>query len=744
MTLVVAVYIVKTLPDFFLRLVMYPFAHLIYNLDVRGGHNVPMSGPALIVANHVSHVDPVFISAATPRLIRFLMYRTYYDLPVVTHLFRAMRCIPISGGDSPKEMVRSFKVAREALEDGQLVAIFAEGSITRHGQMLGFKKGFERIIKGMDVPVIPVHLDRVWGSIFSNERGRFLFKRPRKIPYPVTVSFGEKMTADVSAHTVRQKILELGADAFRLRLKEERALPAAFLRQVKKHPTRFALADSMGQELNYAQVLVRASLLSGILEKAIPGTGPVGLLLPTTVGGALANLAVSMSDRITVNLNYTASQSVVDECALKAKVDGLLTSRKFLEKLGWEHREGMIYIEDLIPQISKIKGLLTAIAVFSFPAKLLERCLIRRPSRSLSETATLIFTSGSTGTPKGVMLSHGNVHANIEGMAQLYQVQQDDRIMGVLPFFHSFGHTVTLWFPLIAGFGAVYHVNPLDAKRIGQLTDKYAATFLMCTPTFLSSYMRRIDKEKLKSVRYVVVGAEKLHEDLARAFEEKYGLLPLEGYGCTELSPVTSVNIPDFHGTGFKQRGQKLGTIGQPLPGVLIKIVHPDTHEELPAGESGLMLVKGPNVMKGYWEDPGKSSEVLKDGYYVTGDIAAIDSDGFVRITDRLSRFSKIGGEMVPHIKIEEKLQELAKLVERFFVVMAVPDKKKGERLVVLHKEFEGIGDLWKDLNDSDFPKLWVPAKDSFYPIEEFPVLGSGKLDMQSLKQTALKSAGDS
>ncbi|MFH2203898.1 MAG: acyl-[ACP]--phospholipid O-acyltransferase [Elusimicrobiota bacterium] len=741
MTLAVAAYIVWMLPDFFLRLILYPIAHLLYALDVRGGNHVPMRGPALIVANHVSHVDPLFISAATPRLIRFLMYRVYYDLPVVGQIFRMMRCIPIAGSDSPKEMMRSFGAARQALEKGELVAIFAEGSITRHGQMLGFKKGFERIVKGLDVPVIPVHLDRVWGSIFSYERGRFLFKRPRRIPYPVTVSFGEPMRGMVSAHAVRQKILELGAAAFGSRLAEQAPLPAAFVRGAKKYPRRFAMADSSGQTLTFGQAMVRARVLGRAIVDALPNGNAVGLLLPPSIGGALANLGVAMAGKITVNLNYTASPAVVRQCAAKAKVSGIVTSRRFLEKLGWDKTEDMYFIEDIAAGISKLAAALTAAGMRLLPAFAVERLYLASPRRPLESPATVIFTSGSTGEPKGVLLSHANIHANIEGMAQLYQVTAEDRVMGALPFFHSFGHTVTLWFPLIAGFGAVYHFNPLDSQRIGDMIQRYRATFMMGTPTFLLAYLRRIDAAKLASVRYVIAGAEKLREEVARAFAEKYKLLPLEGYGCTELSPVTSVNIPDFQAKGHRQRGQKLGTIGQPLPGVLIKIVDPESGEERPVGEAGLMLVKGPNVMLGYIDDPEATAEALRDGYYVTGDIAAIDEDGFVRITDRLSRFSKIGGEMVPHIRIEEALHDLAGIVDRTFVVTAVPDEKRGERLVVLCKDFQKTDDLWRKLRDSDLPRLWLPAQDAFHAVDEIPVLGSGKLDLRKLKALAQEFA---
>ena len=280
------------------------------------------------------------------------------------------------------------------------------------------------------------------------------------------------------------------------RLTEQVPLATAFVRTAKKYPGRFAMADTSGQELTYGQALVRARLLGKAIVDALPAGDCVGFLLPPSNGAALANIGVSMLDKITVNLNYTASPEVVSECARKGKVSGIVTSKKFLEKLGWEKAENMYFIEDIAAGISKPAAALTAAGMRLLPRCIVERLYLRNPRRALDSVASVIFTSGSTGTPKGVMLTHANVHSNIEGMAQLYKVTEADRVMGVLPFFHSFGHTVTLWFPLIAGFGAVYHFNPLDACKIGQMTKKYQATFLMGTPTFLLNYMRRIEPEK--------------------------------------------------------------------------------------------------------------------------------------------------------------------------------------------------------------------------------------------------------
>jgi acyl-[acyl-carrier-protein]-phospholipid O-acyltransferase/long-chain-fatty-acid--[acyl-carrier-protein] ligase len=408
-------------------------------------------------------------------------------------------------------------------------------------------------------------------------------------------------------------------------------------------------------------------------------------------------------------------------------------------------------MEDLVPAAARppMSERLTAMLIACLPVRLLERALGCKEPLGLDDLATVIFSSGSTGDPKGVMLSHYNIGSNIEQMEQVFGLTKGDKMMGVLPFFHSFGFTGTLCLPVALGIGAVYHANPLDAKTIGELVGHQRATFLLATPTFLQLYMRGCSPEDFGSLRLVMTGAEKLSERLSAAFEERFGLRPLEGYGCTECAPAVAVNTYDFRSAGFRQIGSKRGKVGHPLPGVSVRIVDPQTLEPVPFGEPGLMLVRGPNVMQGYLGKPEKTAEVLIDKpgnvpssgsgkWYVTGDIAAVDEDGFLQITDRLSRFSKIGGEMVPHIRVEEKLHEFAGVTEQSFVVTGVPDEKKGEKLIVLHKLADGaLQPCLEKFAQSDLPNLWKPKAEQFFRVETFPMLGTGKLDLRRVKELA-------
>jgi acyl-[acyl-carrier-protein]-phospholipid O-acyltransferase/long-chain-fatty-acid--[acyl-carrier-protein] ligase len=341
------------------------------------------------------------------------------------------------------------------------------------------------------------------------------------------------------------------------------------------------------------------------------------------------------------------------------------------------------------------------------------------------------------------MLTHANLHSNIQQVSQVFMLGGRDKILGILPFFHSFGFMAGLWLPAVNGVGVVFHPNPLDAQVIGHLVESYNVTFLVATPTFLQAYIRRCTPESFGSLQYVLVGAEKLPERVALAFEDTFGIRPLEGYGCTECSPVVTVNGRDFRAPGFRQVAARRGRIGHPLPGVCVRVVDIDSGAPVAHGTAGMLLVKGPNVMKGYLGRPEQTAAVLRDGWYTTGDVALMEEDGFLTITDRLSRFSKIGGEMVPHIRVEERLQELAEATEQVFAVTSLPDEKKGERLVVLSTlPAEQLGAIADRLFRSDLPAIWKPKPNHFFSVGALPVLGTGKVDLRGIRTLATALAG--
>jgi acyl-[acyl-carrier-protein]-phospholipid O-acyltransferase/long-chain-fatty-acid--[acyl-carrier-protein] ligase len=739
MSLAATAYVLWLLPDSLLRLLLWMLTHTLYRLDVAGRERVPARGGALLVPNHVSMADAVLLIAALDRPVRFLMFKGSYDHPLVKPFAKILGVIPISSDQGPREMIHSLRRATQALQDGELVCIFPEGQMTRIGQMMPFRRGMERIIKGVDVPIIPVNLDGVWGSIFSFAGGRFLWKLPRHLPYPVRVTFGAQLPSTSTAQEARQAVQDLGAEAFERRKHLMKPLPRTFLYTARRHPFRFAMADGQTPKLTFFAVLARTLFLARRLRKTWHGQEMVGVLLPPSIPGALVNFAAMLMGKVPVNLNYTASNETLESCAKQCNLKTVITARAFLERVHVTPPAETIFLEDLAQKPGFGERLGAALAFF-LPARLIEKYAGAERKTKLEDIATIIFSSGSTGEPKGVVLTHYNVAANVEQLNQVFLLHSNDRIMGILPFFHSFGFTGTLCLPAATGIGVVFHPNPLDSRVIGALINKYGVTMLLATPTFLNAYTRRCEPEQFGSLRFVMAGAEKLPERISQAFEDRFGIRPLEGYGCTECSPAVTVNTIDFRAASFRQVGAKRGSIGHPLPGMSVKILDPETQQPLSVNQPGLLFVRGPNVMQGYLNQPEKTAAVLRDGWYNTGDIAMLDEDGFLRVTDRLSRFSKIGGEMVPHIKVEDKLHELARATEQVFVVTAVPDERKGERLMVLHTLPEDkLKETLELLAKCDLPALWRPRPDQFLRVEKLPYLGTGKLDLRKARELALE-----
>jgi acyl-[acyl-carrier-protein]-phospholipid O-acyltransferase/long-chain-fatty-acid--[acyl-carrier-protein] ligase len=737
-TLASSVYAVSVVPEFLVRFLLWLATHSLFRIRILGPDSVPIRGPALLVANHMSHVDGFLISACVQRFVRFMVWKPYYEMPALHWLFRLGKAIP-AGTGGPREVVASIQAARSQLEAGHVVCIFAEGAISRTGNLLPFRRGLEKILAGLGVPVIPVHLDRLWGSIFSFERGKFLWKWPKRVPYPVTVSFGAPMPSAAPAHAVRQAILELGSEAAAYAKNPDDRLDLQFIRTARRNWRRFAMADSSGRELTYGRTLAASLLIARWAAKSRSEENTIGLLLPPSIGGALANIGLTLAGRVPVNLNFTAGREALRSAIGQCGIRTVLTSQALLEKAKIEAPEGAVFLENLLVRAGALEKARAAMLARWMPARSLTALYAPGP-RTPDSLATVIFSSGSSGTPKGVMLSHYNLLSNIRAMAQVFWINADDRIVGVLPFFHSFGFTVTVWLPLVSGCGALYHANPAEAAKIGDLIARRKGTLLLSTPSFCASYSRKCAKEDFASLRFVLVGAEKLRESVARAFHEKFGLELLEGYGCTEMSPVIAVNGPSFEAGRDTQLGGKPATVGHPLPGVSVKVVDPSSLRPLAPNQEGLLLVKGPNRMLGYLGQAERTAEAVRDGWYITGDIGALDDEGFVRITDRLSRFSKIAGEMVPHLKVEECIYAI--VGDFRCVVAGIPDEQRGERLVVLYTRPDlAPAELWRALSETGLPKLWLPKRENIYQVEALPTLGTGKLDMLAVKAKAQQLA---
>ena len=527
-----------------------------------------------------------------------------------------------------------------------------------------------------------------------------------------------------------------------------RSLARAFVHCARERPGAAAMTDSTGASLTFGEVLLRALALGRALDRELAPVQQepnVGLLLPPTVPAAVANVALALLGRVAVNLNYTASQQALDSAIEQAGIRHVVTAHKAIARFPVRPKCALLMLEDLARRVTVLDKARAALVAKAVPIAALGAFVPGLRGDSLDATATIIFTSGSTGEPKGVVLSQRNILTNIHQIRVQVLLEAGEVVMGVLPFFHSFGFNVPLWAVLTLGFKGVYHYNPLDARTIGDLCQTHKATIILATPTFMRAYLKRCTREQFATMRLPILGAEKLKPALEQELRDGLGIVPLQGYGCTELSPVVSVNVPHPLRTpdGRTIPGNRVGSVGRPLPGTLVKIVTPEGREELPRGTEGLILVAGPQVMVGYLNRPEATARAVQGGWYETGDLGYVDEDGFLWITDRLSRFSKIAGEMVPHLRVEAALQEAAGVDESKLAVTALPDSKRGERLVVVHSDL-GITpeDLCRRLAALGLPNLWQPSPDAFVHVEALPLLGSGKLDLRRLRQIAEEKFG--
>lgn len=481
-------------------------------------------------------------------------------------------------------------------------------------------------------------------------------------------------------------------------------LASRLLTVARSHQDRPAIVDSNSASLTYAELQQRSMRIACWLLQTREAERHIGVYLPPSVPAALANYGITLSGKAAVNLNFTAGPANVRAAIELCELRTIFTSRAFLNRVGAPPSPEMVFWEDLASLPESDAAL---------------------PDVTPQSTACILFSSGSTGIPKGIELTHGNILANADGLAARIPPAADDCMLGVLPFFHSFGYTFSLWFPVLQGIRAVYHANPTDAKIIGQLAETHRATYFLSTPTFCHQYAAKLDVDKFSTLRYVIVGAEKLRERTAEEFRNHFGIELLAGYGCTELGPGVAVNTPIEN---------KPGSVGKPLEGIEVRIADPETLAPLPLGDEGMILVNGPSRMPGYYKAPDQTTQAMRDHFYITGDIGHLDEDGYLYVTDRLARFSKIGGEMVPHLRIEEAA---AALTPAF--VTGIPDERRGERLILIYTDPQlASEDLQRHLTQSKLPPLWIPKREDMHRVESIPVLANGKTALKEARALAI------
>jgi acyl-[acyl-carrier-protein]-phospholipid O-acyltransferase / long-chain-fatty-acid--[acyl-carrier-protein] ligase len=711
-----------------------PLVRCFYRVNALGLENLPARG-FLLLPNHITWVDAIVLQLACPRPIRYVIDQEFYHKPILHSILRVLGCIPIDTRHSHS----AIRAATEKIAAGEIVCVFPEGRLERRGTLLRLQGGYELIARHANARVVPVWLDQLWGSIFSFQGGKFFTKLPKRIPYPVTIAFGTPLKAEhADIATVREDLLKLGESCYSSRPSLDRHLAEECVRGLKRRPFATAVIDGLDHSaLSRWKLLGAAAALSRFLRKQFPDER-IAIVLPASKGSMVANLGVTLAGKVPVDLNFTMGRAANESCCKRADLRVAISATQFMERLKdfpWPER--ILKLDELMPQLKRQIIFWWMISIL-LPARLLVR-LLQIPKEGGHAEAVLLFTSGSTGEPKGVVISHRNIVGNVSQFRQLLDAKKNDAILASLPFFHTFGSTVTLWYPLIEGVPIVTYPNPLEGAKNAALIERYQLTFLLATPTFLRMYLRKAEPRQLRSLRLIIAGAEKLPLDLARHFEERFGKRVFEGYGLTETAPVVSVNLPDPQPPNPREEVQpssRLGSVGRMAPGIAAEIREPETNCKRSLHETGMLWLRGVNIFEGYLHDPKRTAEVLHDGWLKTGDVGRFDEDGFLYIEGRLSRFSKIGGEMVPLESIESKIVDLLGLSgrdERPLAIVGIQDEAKGEALVLLSSVDVDLDELRRKLYEAGVPNLWIPKQ--VQRVEVIPVLASGKLDLKKCKE---------
>lgn len=735
---------IRNLPHLFTRILVWPLFRLGFKVNVGGVENIPQKGGVLLLGNHISWIDWAMVQIAAPRPIKFAMYKSFYDIWYLRWFFKIFGVIPIGLGVSKS----AIEKIHELLNNGEVVALFPEGHISYNGILDEFKSGFELAAKDANAVIVPFYIRGLWGSSFSRANSYYKKISTHGKRY-IRVDFGAPMDINSTANEVKNKVIELSFFSWTNQILTLEPMQFNWLKQAKSNLFKTAMIDSTGANLNNLKVITGIILFINKMEHLFKGQKNIGVILPSSVAGSITNLMLFMLGKVSVNLNYTLSEENLIKCVEIGEIKTIISSRKFVEKLkdrGFDLQNSIgnkfIFLEDIKDKISKRDKICALLKALLLPKFMLE--FLYFANVKIDDEATILFSSGSEGTPKGVVLTHKNIMANIKQLIELVNANENDAILASLPIFHCFGLTVTTLLPLSEGILSVHVPDPTDAATIGKMSAKFRTTIMFGTSTFFRIYTRskRINPLMFSSIRFAIAGAEKLNQSTKEDFKMKFGITIYEGYGTTETTPVVCVNTPSILEPEFFQelKFSKNGTVGLPLPGTIVKIVDPDTLKELPVGTEGLVIIGGLQVMKGYYKNDKKTKEVITeiDGvrYYKSGDIGFIDNDGFLTITDRISRFAKIGGEMISLGAVESLLSEIFK-DEISFCCTNVDDAKKGEKIIMLYMGEIDESEIKKRILDSKIASIMQPSV--IYKIDQIPLLGSGKINLKALKELALK-----
>lgn len=713
-----------------------------YRINARGVENIPLEGPVLLLSNHVAYADVLVVGVLSRRPVRFLSWEGFERQRFLGFMCRMMGTIPVSETKAKDAILK----AADALKRGEVVCIFPEGSLTRNGSLMQLRKGFELIARRGDAMIVPMAIDGMWGSFLSFSGGKFFWKLPQHFPRPIGVVIGKAYPAAETTHT-RLRLLELSAEAFEMRPSLERHLSREMVRGLLLKGRSVALVDlaSGRQEFKASELLALSWAFAGELRRRTTSKR-IAIVLPPGVSAVVANLGCLLADKVPVNLNFSLGREQAESCLRRAEVDLLITAGVFRSKLSerspdFPWGDHVIDVADFLTSHSRFNLAWRTMLIRGLPRVLVPLCM-GLPKHGGELEAALLFTSGSSGQPKGVRLSHRNLLANLRQIENAEILPEEGVFLSSLPVFHSFGFTIGLWYCLSRSPRLVTLPSPLDSAAAVKAIREEKVTVVVGTPTFLRPYVKRGTAADFATLEWAVVGAEKCPADLVDAFLDKLETPILEGYGITETSPVLSVNVPDHSDPEEAPNGVWVGnvrgSVGRPVIGVAIRFLDPVTEETLPYGQVGLLEVRGANIFMGYLDSQQTAKAMTPDGWYRTGDLGRMDDDGFLHLAGRLSRFSKIGGEMVPHGTVEDALRKVLGLISSLEVKVAVtsaPDAAKGEQLVVFHVDDIDLEAVRNALVTEGLANLWIPKV--FKKVPVIPILGTGKLDLSKLREMA-------
>ncbi|MBO7414426.1 MAG: AMP-binding protein, partial [Fibrobacter sp.] len=635
----------------------------------------------------------------------------------------------------------------DALLKGEAVVIFPEGEVSKKSFTPAFSLDYSKAVEGTNAPIVPFYIQGLWGSRYS--QASECVNRPQAFNRVISVGYGKVLPANSSQETIRRELHFLGADIWNVAIDHSETIVPLWFKAMRKRRFRPILIDPAGNHVNGYGMIRLCRYFGCVIRSVTKNEKNVGFMIPTSRDAALGIISILGTGKTSVNLNYSAPVDTILGCIAKADVNTVVTTHAFFDKLCGKNpafvqiaeKCKMLYLDEEEAKISSISKVLSTAVIMACPGGLLRRLWFT--AARLGDDAVILFSSGSEGTPKGVELTHKNVVANAQQGDYVIKLSRTDVMTALLPLFHSFGFTLTFIMPLLDGVPMVLCPDPTDIKTLARVCAQYKTTIMMGTPTFLRAIAvnRWVHPMCLDSLRFIIAGAEKLRPEMREAFKLKFGKDIYEGYGCTELTPLATINAPNVLLDDFltMEKCCDPSSIGLPPPGTVTAIVDPETNEFLPQGAEGMLVVTGPQVMKGYLKDKEKTDNVILeiDGrrWYKTGDKCMITPDGFVKILGRYSRFAKLGGEMISLTAVELRIAESKVLDNQEFAVTAVPDSSKGERIVLLVKGNLDTEEISRNLRKSGIPPLMLPG--SVFSVDEIPKLGSGKWDFPGMKKMA-------